>query len=185
MKKIKLSICILSLSDRLHHLTNLLSLIYQQPKHLLDTTEILILSDNRVRTIGVKRNELLDTAKGDYIVFIDDDDDITPEYLTEVYKGIDMGVDAIGIMGIYAPVVGAHKPFKCSKDYEWTENPDAYYRSIQHICPIKTEIARSVRYDDINFTEDKLYADKLHGKIATDYASEVPIYYYKYVQKSW
>ena len=86
---------------------------------------------------------------------------------------------------MYAPVVGTHKPFKCSKDYEWTETPEAYLRSIQHICPIKTSIAKNVRYEDINWQEDYKYAHSLMGKVQTEYKSEVPIYIYKYVEKRW
>ena len=175
----------MTVTDRLNHLTNLLGLLYKQSIDLLERSEILVLSDMRTRTIGAKRNELLAMAKGEYIVFIDDDDDITPEYLVEIFKGIDKGVDAIGITGIYAPVAAAHKKFKCSKDYIWEEKPDAYYRSIQHICPIKTSIARSIEYADINFGEDRVYAETIHGKIDTEYVSEMPIYLYKYVEKRW
>lgn len=179
-----MSICILSLFDRLDHLHNLLSLLYKQPAKYTSLIEILILSDNKVRAIGAKRNELLEMAKGEYIVFIDDDDDITEEYLDEIFKGINMGVDAIGIMGIYAPVVGTHKPFKCGNDYLWEEKPDAYYRPIQHICPIKTSIARMVPYHLVNYGEDKVFAEEVKHLIKSDYVSNIPIYLYKYVKKN-
>ena len=44
--------------------------------------EILLLFDNRHLTLGAKRNFILDRAKGDYISFIDDDDDIS----TTIYR---------------------------------------------------------------------------------------------------
>ena len=43
--------------------------------------EILLLFDNRHLTLGAKRNFILDRAKGDYISFIDDDDDISDDYI--------------------------------------------------------------------------------------------------------
>lgn len=176
----KLSICILTLPDRLDHLYNLLALLYKQPKELLRQTEILTLCDYKHYTIGEKRNQLLETAKGDYITFVDDDDDVTEDFLSEIFIGINQGVDAIGIAGMYAPVVGNHKPFKCSKDYKWEEKPDAYYRSIQHICPIKTSIARLVKYPNINFTEDRIFSERVNSYIKTDYASPKLTYIYKY-----
>jgi hypothetical protein len=177
---LKLSICILTLPDRLSHLHNLLTLLYKQPVHLLRQCEILIVADYKHYTIGEKRNQLLGSAKGEYITFVDDDDDITEDFLSEIFIGINQGVDAIGIAGMYAPVVGNHKPFKCSKDYKWEEKPDAYYRSIQHICPIKTSIARLVKYPEINFTEDKIFSDRVQPYIKSNYVSEKIIYIYKY-----
>jgi glycosyltransferase involved in cell wall biosynthesis len=179
----KLTVCILSLPDRLNFLSSLLQELYSQPLQYLKKTEILIAVDTKQYTIGEKRNQLLDAAKGKYITFIDDDDSISPNYLESIFKGIELGVDGIGITGMYAPVVGTHKKFKCSKDYIWEEKPDAYYRSIQHICPIKTEIAKKVRYPHINFTEDKLYADSVQPFINTDYKIEEVIYHYKYRHK--
>jgi len=183
MIDIKLTICILSLPDRLTFLTNLLSQLYAQPKELLKYTEILINVDYKQFTIGEKRNQLLNSAKGKYITFIDDDDDVSSNYIEKIFGGISKDVDAIGITGMYAPVVGIHKKFTCSKDYKWEEKPDAYYRSIQHICPIKTEIARQVQYPAINFTEDNLYADKVQPFIKTDYTINDIIYIYKYRHK--
>jgi len=39
--------------------------------------EVLLLADNKTRTIGEKRNALKNTSKGRYFMFLDDDDDIT------------------------------------------------------------------------------------------------------------
>lgn len=183
MIKLKLTVCILSLPDRIEFLSNILKELYSQPVEYLKQTEILVAVDYRQYTIGEKRNQLLGAAKGDYITFIDDDDSISSDYLKELFVGIEKGVDAIGIKGMYAPLVGEHKPFKCSKDYKWENKDDAYYRSIQHICPIKTDIARKVTYPNINFTEDRLYSEKVQPFIATDYASDVIIYFYKYRHK--
>jgi glycosyltransferase involved in cell wall biosynthesis len=48
--------------------------------------EHLILSDNRKRSIGAKRQALLDMARGQYIAFVDDDDDIADTYVEELLK---------------------------------------------------------------------------------------------------
>lgn len=183
MIKLKLTICILSLPDRVEYLTNILKEIYAQPIEYLKQTEILIAVDYKQYTIGEKRNQLLEAAKGDYVTFIDDDDSISADYLKEVFTGINMNVDAIGITGMYAPVIGEHKEFRCSKDYKWENKQDAYYRSIQHICPIKTSIARQVKYPSINFTEDKIYSETVQPYIISDYVSSKIIYYYKYRHK--
>jgi hypothetical protein len=57
--------------------------------------EHLILSDNRKRSIGAKRQALLDIARGQYIAFVDDDDDIADSYVEELLKATVSGADVI------------------------------------------------------------------------------------------
>src|SRR5688500_10762390 len=45
------------------------------------SVEILGLYDNKLTTVGGKRNLLLDAARGDFLVFLDDDDDVCDDYL--------------------------------------------------------------------------------------------------------
>lgn len=52
--------------------------------------EIIGLFDNKKRTVGEKRQDLLNLARGEYLVFIDDDDRISDDYISiimeELYK---------------------------------------------------------------------------------------------------
>jgi hypothetical protein len=57
--------------------------------------EHLILSDNRKRSIGAKRQALLDIARGQYIAFVDDDDDIADSYVEELLAAAASGADVI------------------------------------------------------------------------------------------
>jgi len=57
--------------------------------------EHLILSDNRQRRIGAKRQALLDIARGQYIAFVDDDDDVADTYVDELLKAAASGADVI------------------------------------------------------------------------------------------
>jgi hypothetical protein len=57
--------------------------------------EHLILSDNRQRSIGAKRQALLDIARGEYIAFVDDDDDIADSYVEELLTAAASGADVI------------------------------------------------------------------------------------------
>jgi hypothetical protein len=60
--------------------------------------EHLILSDNRKRSIGAKRQALLDIARGQYIAFVDDDDDIADGYVEELLAAAASGADVITFM---------------------------------------------------------------------------------------
>lgn len=57
--------------------------------------EHLVLSDNRTRSIGAKRQALLDIARGQYIAFVDDDDDIADNYIDELLIATETGADVI------------------------------------------------------------------------------------------
>jgi glycosyltransferase involved in cell wall biosynthesis len=57
--------------------------------------EHLILSDNRKRSIGAKRQALVDIARGQYIAFVDDDDDIADGYVEELVNAAASGADVI------------------------------------------------------------------------------------------
>jgi len=46
--------------------------------------ELLAFFDNKKRTIGKKRQNMLQLAQGEYVVFIDDDDKIADDYIDEI-----------------------------------------------------------------------------------------------------
>lgn len=174
----KLSILIPSLYTRVAFLTRLLNILAIQNKECLDKTEILINTDNRKKRIGTKRNELLAAAKGEYVVFIDDDDTISEDYLLQVFKGINIGVDHVGISMMYQPDKGKHMLVRCSKDYNVCEKNGVYYRKAQHVCPIKATIAKQITFQDTNFGEDTIYAEKVSKLIESEYLIDTPIYFY-------
>lgn len=57
--------------------------------------EHLILSDNRKRSIGAKRQALVDIARGQYIAFVDDDDNVADCYVCELLEATASGADVI------------------------------------------------------------------------------------------
>jgi len=46
--------------------------------------ELIAFFDNKKRSVGHKRNELLRMAQGEYLTFIDDDDDIANDYVQSI-----------------------------------------------------------------------------------------------------
>lgn len=68
-----LSILISSIPERFEKATAL----YKRIQSIApEGVEILLLTDNKKRTIGEKRQALLDIANGEYVTWVDDDDDI-------------------------------------------------------------------------------------------------------------
>ena len=47
--------------------------------------ELIYLGDNKQRTVGRKRNDLLQLAQGEYVAFVDDDDRVAPNYISRIH----------------------------------------------------------------------------------------------------
>ena len=57
--------------------------------------EHLVFCDNRTRSIGAKRQALVNISRGQYIAFVDDDDDIADSYIPELLTAAASGADVI------------------------------------------------------------------------------------------
>ena len=73
-QQIKLSILIPSIPSRFRRFQKLFEKINAQATN---EVEILGLFDNKKRSIGHKRDALVQMSKGEYVCFCDDDDDVS------------------------------------------------------------------------------------------------------------
>jgi len=147
--------------------------------------EVIILCDNKIMTTGEKRNKLLEIAHGQYIVFIDSDDEIAPYYVEEILKGAETDCDCMGMLG-YMTTDGANEiGWELSKDFQndtIIRNGRRFYlRKTNHISPVKRELALQTMFPDISNAEDKDYSDRLNPLLKTEYKITIPdMYHYKY-----
>ena len=176
----KLSILIPTITKRQIMLARLMRILQPQ---LTDETELIIDCDDGERTIGKKRNDLMAKAKGDYIVFIDDDDLITDNYVSELMRGISTGLDVVCVNAIhttdgYLPRLVIDLPYQ-----EWKEAHDIYLRGVQWRDAVKREIAISVPYPDIRFGEDHAWTVAIEATkiIKTWLPATEPTYFHEFV----
>lgn len=185
----KLSILICSLLERKQQCAKLLkSLKSQISQWPSGTVEVIVELDNRERTIGAKRNALLDRSTGDYVVFVDDDDTVSSDYVSELLVGISNGYDAICVQGLFT-INGdktTESPFIDTPYGPHTvsivNGRQRFLRGLQHLDAIKREIATSVRFPDSSFTEDYTWGTELErtGKVKTWYSIDHPVYFYDF-----
>jgi len=174
-KRLSILICSIKGRERL-----LKKLMCKLDKQRIEGVEILVESDNRKISIGAKRNILLRKAKGDYVVFIDDDDDISDNYISKILKAISSNPDCVGVEGeVFFRKKNRRRKFIHSLRYEsWFERDNVYYRCPNHISPVKRELALQVMFSDKSKGEDKEYSLKLHPLLKSEVCIKGPIYYY-------
>ena len=180
----KLSILICTLPDRKLMLTSLLVKLNRQIKGEVD----IHIAHEPHLTIGEKRNLLLENSTGEYVCFIDDDDDVSDNYIDLLMEGINKGVDCSSLKGDY--IVDGHfdSIFEHSVKYkEWktTDNVIKYERYPNHLNCIKSSIAKQFKFPEKNFGEDHDWSRQIHesGLIKTEHYIDQVIYYYKKVTK--
>ena len=83
------SILIAAIPERYHLMQPLLfSLLETQHVSRMSDVELVVFLDNKRRSVGEKRNALLDIANGEYISMIDDDDEVSPDYVRRVHDSL-------------------------------------------------------------------------------------------------
>lgn len=152
--------------------------------------DVLIVSDPAPRgekTIGQKRNDLLQSATADYVAFFDDDDRPNARYILNVMEGINKGVDACSLRGIITWDGQSPEIFEHSIKYpEWKTNTTGeikYERNTNHLNVVKREIAQQFKFPETNFGEDHDWSQQLYasGLIKTEHYIDEVIYHYDYI----
>jgi len=130
--------------------------------------EHLVLSDNRKRSIGAKRQALVDIARGQYVAFCDDDDDIADIYVQSILQAIKSDADVVTFKqqssynGARSTVVfhlgqGDH-PYK----------PDGITkRDAWHVCAWRRDLVRTCLFGECNYGEDLIWCRQARAKAKT------------------
>jgi glycosyltransferase involved in cell wall biosynthesis len=179
--EIKLSILIATMPSRQAQFNCLMGNLYTQTEYL---PEVEILSDASMEyNIGVKRNKLLSLAKGQYVVFCDDDDRVSGNYVSAILKAIETKPDCVGISGHITFNGYNRKQWHISKEYKgWFERKEIYYRTSNHISPVRRELALQAGFPEIAFGEDYEYSMRLLPFLKTEVIIPENLYFYDYIE---
>lgn len=181
----KLSILIPSLRERASLLEDLEMDLMAQigPLGVSEEVEVLKLVDGGEVSVGEKRNRLLADAKGDYVVFVDDDDAVSREYVYEILERIKASPDCIGMRGIMT--VGEGETFQViysvSNQHGFASGR-TYYRPPGHLTPMRRQIAVKYRFPEKNLGEDFEWADRIlkAGALRNEMFIDKVLYHYKF-----
>jgi glycosyltransferase involved in cell wall biosynthesis len=183
----KLSILIPTLPNRKAMLEELLNNLWSQAKkNSLENHFEVFTDDDSLMTIGEKRNKMLQSASGEFVVFIDDDDEISDDYLLSIIGAIilDPNADCVGMRGYITFDGQNRKQWSISRHHKtWHEESGIYFRTPNHISPVKTEIAKKCGFPSIKDGEDYAYSMAILPYLEREIFIDKEIYHYKYVSK--
>jgi len=175
-----LSILICSLRSRSRQLDELLKVLAPQCQH--GESEYHVALDDGEMPIGAKRNGLVSRANGKYCCFVDDDDMVDASYVQQILGAARSGEpDCVGMCGFMVKNGKRGWQFRHSITVgRWCKDKKnrIYFRTPNHLNPIKTEIVRRHPFSEINFGEDRAFSDSIRPDLKTEVFVEHPIYFY-------
>lgn len=133
--------------------------------------EILILSDNKHRSIGAKRQALLNLAQGEYIAFMDDDDKPSDNYIDQIMNvKLSKDIDVI-TFNQHVSINGELYPLTFRFGHEVNEEPnkDGFARPPWHVCFWRRDVVQHCTFPNSNYGEDWAWAEQANKCAKTSY----------------
>jgi len=186
-----LSILIPTIPERGAMFTKLYNEVHRQIAYMdtvhptLGKIEILIDDSpkflNGGLSIGKKREALVKRSEGVYLCFLDDDEDIAPNYVETLVRLCQFNADVCTFRNIskfdtYWMLVemGLKYPNdQASSSFMIRRRP-------WHICPVKSAYAKLYPFEDSNYGEDFTWMEKVLTHCTTEAKSESVIHCYNH-----
>lgn len=142
--------------------------------------DIQIAFDNREMSIGKKRQQLLESATGKYLAFIDDDDEITNEYIEDLWHTIRGKFSVMRLRGRIHPYTFTHSV--SNKLNASMATGDIFLRPPNHLNPMMTDVAKLISFKDAFRGEDLDWTIRMarSGFLTHEYQSDPSRIHYIY-----
>lgn len=154
-----------------------------------DDVEVVVHWCNFETALGDARQALLDDARGAYVCFVDDDDELPPYYVTEVLAALDQQPAMVGWrQQIWIDGVIQKPTYHSLRFNGWSEDRHGWYRATSHLNPLRIDLARLGRFDTPP-PEDVAWAAQVEanlppGTTSLDIDNDKPMYFYRYSPSS-
>lgn len=180
-----LSILIASVPTRLLQLAELFAKLSAQiaaisPPPLV---EILAFTDNKFRTVGEKRQALVDISTGTHLASVDDDDDIADTYIAEIVSALRSDPDVVTfdqlatLTGTGVGIVS----FDLTHEFDEQWQPSHIVRRRPwHPCAWRRTIAVQCKFSSKNYGEDADWVDQANLLARTQIHIPKILHYYRH-----
>lgn len=149
---------------------------------LENAVKIFYDEDNKQKSIGKKRNDLLQESEGfEYINYFDSDDYPSERYILDIYESLRFKPDCVGFK-ILMTTNGRNEEtcIHSLKNPRWEKKDGVYLRNVTHFNPVKRELAVQVGFKDERFGEDKIYSDEISQLCKKEIFIDKYIFHYRY-----
>lgn len=169
----------ISIQDQLFGQYNKLS--HEQQKEV----EILMLVDTKSQMLGEKRNNLTALSKGKYIVFVDSDDRLDPDYIATLLDATQHDTDVITFNASVSLNGETPKICRYSSRYKSDYNTSTeYHRLPNHICAFKRQLAIQFPFPNTLYGEDSGFSKSIKNAIKSEHYIDRVLYHYDYNQET-
>lgn len=180
------SVLIPAIFERLDRLKKLVAELESQITAANFTcVEIVSVVDNRMVTVGEKRQTVLNASHGDYVAFVDDDDWVAETYIADIVSAVrEHPVDVITFDNI--SWIEDHDPVTITMhlkdENQQVSFPGGARRAAWHTCAWKSTLAKAATFPKINYGEDWQWAEQLNKAAVTEHHIDKPLHHYIYKQ---
>jgi hypothetical protein len=179
------SVLIPTMPGREQGLQRLVSSLYEKVGRLAPKLrmEICLEFDNRESSIGMKRQRLLEKARGKYLSFVDDDDEITDAYIEDLWACIQGKYHTMRLRGQMSQYTFVHSvDVKLTDMMATQDEPAIFQRPPNHLNPMLSDVAKLIRFKDAVHGEDLDWTINLykHKFLSREYQSDPARIHYVY-----
>jgi hypothetical protein len=190
-----LSILIPSIPSRLYRLGPMMENLQAQANACGFGTDVEILSilDNKKRTVGYKRDGLVQLAQGAFLAFVDDDDIPYDNYVKDMVAGVMGAIQGGNDVVVFDEdcTINDGNVFRVSFGLEY---PNQEARMVNkkwinitrmpfHSCGWRTSLAKTERFADTSYGEDWDWVRRLVPKARGQYRVNATLLRYVYSDK--
>lgn len=177
-----ISILTPSIPRRLNQLDGLCEHIAMQIARARVPVEHLVFTDNMTRSVGLKRQALIQIARGHYIAFVDDDDWISSDYVAQLVTACCHDRDVITFRQ-RATINGkvGHIDFRLNApaDCPWQEDMTVT-RPPWHVCAWRRDLVKDCLFPDINDGEDIIWCQQARALVKTETHIDAELHHYRF-----
>ena len=180
---LKLSILVPTVPSRIElFYVKLMKELLRQIEPYKNDIELISFFDNKKRSIGKKRQEMVNLAQGEYIIFIDDDDRISDDYISEIMTTLvdNPDADCVVFNSICRVNGGINKLCKYGIEFEYGDINDGleWRGKPAHTMVYAASIVKNHQYTDMGGGEDCDWVKRAYLDIKNQIRIDKVLYYY-------
>lgn len=175
------TILVPTLGQRTHLFDRLMTVLLPQLDNHAGRVRVVGWFSHGHPSIGVIRDALVQTAPGEYVSFIDDDDLVPGYYVDEIVKAIAGRPHHVGFKLEYRENGDRRTIIDHSLVHgRWGENARGTFRDVTHLDPIRTELARRARFAVVmaGRAEDRPWVQQVRRHLRTEAYVDRVMYHY-------